>query len=166
MAFFSFLQLDSVKGTCTEDGHVDWIDVKEFQYALQHTLAGDMHSQGAITGGIVQQGDLVIKKSIDASSPVLSLYCCQSKNIGKAVMDVCRMINGKKVAYIKYTMENVAITSLAPGGKAGEKGDDVPVETITLRPSVIRWEYVPTGQDGPKAAVKHGWNFPKQSQDC
>jgi len=128
MAHFSFLQLDSIKGSCSEEGHKDWIAVSEYQYSLQHTLAGDMHSQGAITGGIVKQGDLVIRKSVDASSPVLALYCCKSQNIKKAVLEICRMINGKKVPYIKYVMSDVAVTSLAPGGKGGDK-----VELVGLR---------------------------------
>jgi type VI secretion system secreted protein Hcp len=166
MAHFSFLQLDSIKGSCTEEGHKDWISVNEYQYSLHHTLAGDMHSQGAITGGIVKQGDLIIRKNVDAASPVLALYCCKSQNIKKAVLEICRMINGKKVPYIKYTMSDVAVTSLAPGGKAGDKGEDVPTETLTLRPSKMDWEYTPTDQEGSKAAIKHGWDFPNQKQNC
>jgi len=164
MAGFSFLQLDGIKGSCVEEGHKDWIPVEEFSYSLHQGLAGDMHSHGAITGGAVKQSDLIIRKGVDASSPVLALYCCKSQNIKKAVFEVCRMLGDKKVPFIKYTMSDVAVTSVAPGGRADGA---VPVETLTLRPSKIDWEYTPTDQaGGAKAAIKHGWDFPQQKQNC
>jgi type VI protein secretion system component Hcp len=71
------------------------------------------------------------------------------------------MINAKKEIYIRYTMDNIAVTSVMPGGKASSPSD-VPAEVVTLRPSVIRWEYLPTSQEKTGAAIKHGWNFPEQ----
>lgn len=157
MAYDMFLKVEGVKGDSTDAAHKDWIEVLSYNHMISQAPGGSLSAQGALTGGRSDHRDFSITKRLDAASPILALKLCQGAPIPKVTFELCRA-TGEKTTFMKYTMKDCIIASIAPGG-SGSSEDPLPMEEVTFRYSEIKWSYTPTTTAGKTgAAVEAAWS--------
>ncbi len=157
MSFDTYLQIDTIQGESTDEKHKSWIEVFSFSHGIAQSGVGAISAAGARSAGKCDHQDLHITKRMDKSSPYLAKGCCTGKHYPKAVIEICKN-TGQKEVFMKYTLDNVLITSIQTGGG---QGSEHPVESFTLQYGKIKWEYCPidvkTGAKG--GAVACEWDL-------
>lgn len=157
MGFDAYIKIGSIPGESTDSKHKDWIELLSFSWG-----ASQPASVASATGGRsaerVNVQDFSIVKVLDKSSPILALRVCDGQHIDKAVVELCEAAGDKHV-YMKYTMENVIISSVRPGGSS-QGGESKPMEEVSLNFGKITWEYTPVDSLGhPLGKQVAGWNL-------
>jgi type VI secretion system secreted protein Hcp len=132
-----FLDAGAIKGESVDDTHKDQIDVLAWSWGLTNTTT-------LVSPGKAISQDLKITKWVDKSSPLLMDLCAQGKPIPVCIL-VVRKAGIRAVEYIKITMQEVHVTSVATGGSGGE---DRLTENITLQFASVVFEYTPQKPDG------------------
>jgi type VI secretion system secreted protein Hcp len=154
MASDMFIKLDDIKGESVDDKHKGEIDILSFSWGVSQT--GASQGGGGSGAGKAHVHDLTITKLLDKASPLLFQMCCSGKPIKSALL-VCRKAGGTPLEYVKITMNQAIVTSVAPGG---DKGSDHITETVTFNFASMNYEYVPQKPDGSgEASVVKGWDI-------
>jgi type VI secretion system secreted protein Hcp len=103
-------------------------------------------------------GDFSIVKILDLASPNLFKFCASGKHIPSVVMALVSASENPHT-YMKYTLSDVVISSVRPGGSSNGEGTR-PLEEVSFRYGKLEQEYTPfdnTGKAG--AAIKAGWDL-------
>lgn len=160
MAVDSFLKIDGIKGESTDDKHKDWIEISSFSQGVSQPTSGTASSVGGGTTERCYHQDFSISKEMDISSPDIALACCEGKHVKEVLVELCRA-GGAKLPYMKYTMNNVVISSYSPAGGGG-----VPTESVTFNYGKIKWEYTQQKRAGGLAGGKKttGWDLEKNKK--
>jgi len=137
MAFDTYLQLEPIKGESTDDKHKGWLEVFSFSHGLSQQGSGAISGGSSRVAGKVDVQDFTITKRLDLSSPYLNKNCCNGKHLDKAVVEICKN-TGQKEVFMKYTFENVVVSSINIGGGQGQ---EFPVETVSFSFGKVSWEY-------------------------
>jgi len=140
-----FLKIDGLDGEAQDDKHKGEIHVDSFHFGVSN--AGSGHTGTGSGSGKAIVHDLHLSKHSDKASPNLFIACCNGKHFPKATL-VVRKAGEKPHEYLKYTMDNVLISSF--GNKS--HGGDIATETFSLNFSKIEYEYVPQNKDGTAGA--------------
>jgi type VI secretion system secreted protein Hcp len=148
---YFFLKLDGIDGESQDTDHSGEIDVLAFSEGISNSGTFD-----AGTGGNTGQAnftDLSITKYVDKSSTTLRQYCGLGTAIDKAVLSCNKQAGDKKVEYLKLTLHNVVITSVAGGGSGG--GTDPLVESLSLNFAGIEYDYTQQSNTGDAMGSTH-----------
>lgn len=157
MAFDAFLKIDGVPGESTDEKHKDWIEILSFSFGASQP-ASVSSATGGRTAERVNIQDFSSVKVIDKASPMLFLHCCDGKHVPKVEVEVCEA-GGNKHIYLKYTFENVIVSSVRPGGTA-QGGEAKPVEEVAFNFGRVKMEYTPLSHTGqPLGKVASGWDL-------
>jgi type VI secretion system secreted protein Hcp len=150
-----YMQIDPIKGECTEEKHKDWIQIYSFSLGVSQPVSG-FTGTGGRAAGDASFSDLVITKEVDKASIDLNLYCTQGKHIAKLVLDICED-TGEKVNYWKYELEDVMVSSIQLGGGTGGR----PTESVSFAYRTIKYTYTPVKGDGSAdtAVGPKGWDL-------
>ena len=155
MAVDSFLKIDGIKGESTDDKHKNWIEISSFSSGISQPTSATASSAGGATTERCYHQDFSITKEMDIASPDIALFCCNGKHVKEVIVELCRA-GEKKLPYMKYTMNNVVISSYSPAGGGG-----LPNESVTYNYGKIKWEYTQQksagGGGGGKATG--GWDL-------
>jgi type VI secretion system secreted protein Hcp len=147
-----FLKLDGIPGESVNARHPGEIDVLSWSWGMARPAA----SSGGGTAVRVSMSDLVITKMLDKATPKLMLATCDGKKIPEAIL-VLRKSGSEGFEYLKITMHNVYVTSVATGGSQGE---DRPTESISLNLSKVEVVYTQQKADGSAGEkTTFGWDF-------
>jgi type VI secretion system secreted protein Hcp len=159
MAFDCFLKIDGVPGESTDDKHKQWIEILSYSHGVSQMAAGSRSTGGAASGGRCDHQDFSITKAMDKASPPLNATCCDGKHIKKIILDLCRA-TGDKQEYMKYTLEDVIVSSVSVGASSG---GDLPIESVTFNYGKINWVYTETDHETgkKKGEVKKWWDLVK-----
>ena len=158
MAYDGFVQIGGIPGESTDDAHKDWVEIISYGHKIEQPGGSSASRVGGRTGARVDIDDFTIMKVLDKSTPTLALYCCNGSHIPKVVLELCEA-GGEKHLYMKYTLEDVIVSSVKPGGSAAEQLAR-PVEEISFKFGKIQWEYIPMDHTGKtQAATQSGWNL-------
>ncbi len=149
MAVDMFLKIDGIKGEATDAKHKDEIDVLSWSWGESNS--GSMSTGGGGGTGKASIQDLSVTKWLDKATPELMKVCASGKHIKNAVL-VARKAGGKPMEYVKITLEDIIVSSVATGGSGGE---DRLTEHVSFNFAVIKFEYVEQKADGSPGA-----NFP------
>jgi len=149
MAFDAFMLIDGIKGDCTDEGHVGWIEILSFHHGVSQNIGGSRSGGGAATAGRVDHQDFMITKELDTATPELHKNCCNGKHIPEVTIELCRA-GEDKVLFMKYTLSDVVVSSVTPSGMAGT---NMPSENVAFNYGKIQWQYTSTGE---KDASKKG----------
>lgn len=146
----AFLFLQGVIGDVTVENHEGWIEVLAFNYSingLRSTVATAQHSK---------QGDLLLVKPMDQSSPVIYLLASNGEIIDDAMLEIIQ--NG--IMVMKYQLHNVVISNVQVLG-AGVGNGQNPLEEITLSYDNIKWRYTSVDKTNRKqgSPIETGWDF-------
>jgi len=159
MAFDCFLKIDVIPGECTDDKHKDWIEILSYSHGLSQPASGSVSSGGARSAERCDHQDFSLVKTLDKTSPKLSLFCCNGEHIKKINMELCRA-TGNKQKYMEYVLSDVIVSSVRPGGSA-QGGEALPLEEVTLSYGKIEWVYTATDHKtgASKGDVKAHWDL-------
>jgi type VI secretion system secreted protein Hcp len=158
MALDAYIQIEGIEGESTDANHIGWIQLMSYSHSIQNETTGQSGG-GHHTGGRVMHGDLTLVKSMDASSPILMLACCQGKSHPTATLELCRSgASGiDAIPFQKVELTDVTITSVTP---QANDGGGFPTETFTLTYRTITWTYTKTDTTGnPTGEVTGGWDL-------
>jgi type VI secretion system secreted protein Hcp len=156
-AYDMFVHIDGMAGESTDENHQGWIDVIAFNHAVSQP-GGELATSGARTAVRADHGDFTVVKTVDKTSPKLTLKCCNGQHIAEITLEVCRA-DGDKETYMVYEMTDVIVSSVSVSG--GVPGTEArPVEEITFRYGQIEWTYTEydTSTGKPKGDVKANWD--------
>lgn len=162
MAVDIFCKIDGIDGESTDDKHKKWIECQNYSHGVAQPLSSASRTGGR-TGGRADFENFSITKTIDSATPDLNVHCCNGKHIPKVEVECC-LATEDKHCFMKYEMEDVIVSSVAPNGSASS--DDVrPAEQLSLAYGKIKWECTPIDQKGsPGAAVTRGWDLETNMQ--
>ncbi len=162
MAVDIFCKIDGIDGESTDDKHKNWIEVLSFNWGVSQPVSM-ASATGGRTSGRADFQDFTITKVVDKATPDLYLYCVNGKHIPKVEIECC-LATGEKHCFQKFTLEDVVVSSVSPGG-AADAGENKPLETVTFNYGKIRWEYTPIDHTGKKGStIKRGWDLEANKQ--
>lgn len=160
MSVDMFCKIEGIDGESTDDKHKKWIEIDHYSCGVSQPVSGASRTGGR-TGGRADFQPFTIVKTVDAATPDLHIHCSNGKHIKKVEMECCLATEDKHV-FMKYTLEDVIISSISAGGTVH---DVRPSETVTFAYGKIKWEYTPIDQTGkPSAAVSRNWDLEANKQ--
>jgi len=160
MAFDGYVKLEGIEGESTDAKHDKQIEILSYSFHVAQSGGASTSRHTGQTGARVDVGDFTFVKVLDKSSPNLFKYCASGKHIPTVVVELCSATENKHT-YMKYTMSDVVVSSVRPGGATNADGSR-PLEEVALRFGKLELEYTPFGNDGKAGgAVKASWDAEK-----
>jgi type VI secretion system secreted protein Hcp len=159
MAFDCFLKVDGIDGECTDEKHKHWIEVLSYCHGVSQPSSGAASSGGARSAERCDHQDFSIVKTLDKTSPKLTLFCCNGRHIQNVKMELCRAVENKE-KYMEYVMTDVIVSSVRPGGSA-QGGEALPLEEVSFNYGKITWNYTETDHKTgkPGGHVETHWDL-------
>lgn len=139
---------DAVDGECQLEGYDGKILCLGFQHGVSMPMNWDVSNMKR-TVGKTMHTDFVLTKKFDISSPKLNYYCSIGREFAQ-VKIMCFQADGEDdfKLFIEYTLDNAIISDISITGG----GSDVPIESLSLNYSKIKWLYkkqkVDSAQEG------------------
>src|SRR5205807_3752704 len=132
-----------IEGERHDDQNKTEIELQSWSWGASQT---GTHSAGGGGGaGKVDMQDFHFVMGANKASPKLMLACASGEHIKKAVL-TCRKAGKDQQEFLKYTFEDLLVSSFQIGGSA--HGDIVPVEQVSFNFSTIEMEYKEQKPDG------------------
>jgi type VI secretion system secreted protein Hcp len=161
MAVDIFLKIEGIDGESTDEKHEKWIEILSYNHGVSQPVSG-VSATGGRTGGRADFQNLSVVKTIDNATCDLNIKCAKGEHIPKIELELC-LATGEKHTFMKYTLEDCIVTSVAPGGSAG--GEVKPMENVSFAYGKIKWEYTPIDHTGkPGSATDRTWDLEKNKQ--
>lgn len=151
----AYIKFDGIDGEARDSAHSGWSEALAFSFGVEREMSGATGGKATSTSSF---SDFSIVKQIDKSSPGLFLASANGQVIPTFSFEITHD-DGAKLAYLKYELTNVMVTSYNISG--GDTG--TPVETISLNFEKITFSYI--GMDsktGTQAApISSNWDIAK-----
>ena len=106
-----FLDVASIPGDSTEEGHKDWIEVLSYSLGVTNPAA-----PGGGSSGHASFSDVSFSKLVDSSSPKLFDATASGQHIADAVLDLVKSGGKGNQTFLKYTFSDVLVTSYTVSG--------------------------------------------------
>ena len=154
-----FIKIKGIPGESADKSHSQEIDILSILWsnAVQSSSAAGGASKMA------PQDLLSITKYIDKATPKLFEALAKGEHIDEATI-VVRKAGGTPVEYLKYTLQDIMVTSYSTGGSSA---DDRPTESISFNYGRIEVEYTELNADGtPGKITVQGWDYTKKQAYC
>jgi type VI secretion system secreted protein Hcp len=150
MAVDTFAKIGDIKGESGDDKHKEEIELLSWSWGVNQS--GTVASGGGAGAGKVNFADFQFTHYVDKASPNLMKACATGEHIKNAVVTQRKAGKGQQ-EYLILKMDDILITSVAPGGSAGDSG--LVVEQVTLQAAKVDLEYKPQKADGSLDAGLH-----------
>ena len=146
-----------INGESQDAAHANEIDVVSWSWGMQ----GRPTLGGGGAAGKASMRELKIVKRVDSATTPLMGALRSNELITKAVLTL-RKAGKSALEYLKITIEQGRVTSIAIEGGDREQGTDV-FENVTFSFNKITVEYVPQGKDGqPRGSMMFADQFVEQ----
>lgn len=149
MAADIFAKIGDIKGESLDSKHKDEVDVLSWSWGV--TQSGTMAHGGGGGEGKASFHDFNFTHYVDKASPVLMKVCATGEHIKEATVTVRKAGKGQQ-EFLVIKMNDIIVTSVAPGGSAG--GDST-MESVALQCAKVDLEYKPQKADGSLEAGLH-----------
>jgi len=154
MAVNTFIKITDVVGESVDMRHPGEIDVLSWNWGMGQPAPTQPGAGGG--AGQVAIHDLSFGKYTDKATPIMMKHCVTGRRIASAVLTV-RKSGSKPLEYIKMTMTDVVIVSVATGASGEEERM---TEHVVLKFAKVAFQYVPQKADGSgDVPVKMGWDI-------
>ncbi len=151
MATDTHIKFDGVDGESLHTDHKGEIEIVSWGWNVSNPVNP---SGGGSGQGKAQPGELHFTHLYDKASPILAKKCAEGKHFPTAVITARKSGEGQK-DFLKITMKEVFITSVAPGGS---QGGEI-TENVTMHYAEIEHAYKPQDEKGVLGGeVKFSWN--------
>ena len=164
MALFdAFLKLDGIKGESADKVHKGEIDIVSFSWGAKNATTISSATGGA-GAGKAQFDKIHFVKKADASTPLLVQACMSGQHIKNGTF-VVRKAGGSQLDYLKLTLNVLFVTDFQQQGSP--KGDEIPLEEVTMAVGSIVVQYQQQGADGKAQGGPSvtSWNQVKNIED-
>ena len=162
MSVDMYMKVEGVDGESTDDAHDKWIEILSYSHGVSQPVSG-VSATGGRTGGRADFQDFSIVKTVDNSTPDLNIKCAKGEHIPTIEVELC-LATGDKHTFMKYTMTDCIVTSIAPGGSTDD--ETKPLENVSFAYGTIKWEYTPIDHTGaPGSTTDRTWNLETNKQD-
>jgi len=149
MAADIFAKIGDIKGESLDSKHKDEVDVLSWSWGV--TQSGTMAYGGGGGEGKATFHDFNFTHYVDKASPVLMKVCATGEHIKEATVTVRKAGKGQQ-EFLVLKMNDIIVTSVAPGGSAG---GDATMESVALQCAKVDLEYKPQKADGSLEAGLH-----------
>jgi type VI secretion system secreted protein Hcp len=151
MSIDTHIKFDGVEGESSHKDHKGEIDVLAWSWNVSNASAT---AGGGSGKGKANPGEFTFNHLYDKASPTLAKKCAEGKHFPSVVLTARKSGEGQK-DFLKVTMKEVVVTSVAPSGASG--GDLV--ESVQMSYGFIEFGYKPQDDKGGMGGeVKFGWN--------
>lgn len=130
MAYKAYLKLDGITGESNAANHQGETEILSYSLSAPQSPGGGAHESVK---------DMTFVKVLDSISATLFQKCASGEYIASAVLSLDKIVGASSLTYATYTMTNVMVLSVRPGGSS--KGEDKPLEEFTLGFEKIEWKY-------------------------
>ncbi len=144
------LELDGIKGESAHPEHSGAIEIQSWSWGVSNSGAVSGGGGGA---GKVSLQDFHFTCSAGKATPKLMLACATGQHIKKAVLHV-RKSGGDGAEYIKVTLEDILVSSVAQTGRPTPAADPKPTEQVSLNFTKITYEYISDDGSSETATVE------------
>jgi type VI secretion system secreted protein Hcp len=159
MAQDIFLKINGIDGESDDASHKGEIEVLSWSWNVAQQ--SNMHAGSGGGAGKATVDDLQFEHYLDRATPNLTQYCLTGKHIDEAKL-VVRKAGGNPLEYIKFTMNDVLVTSVSPSGVSSSESR--PREVVRLSFSRIKQEYVvQNAQGGSGGAITATFDIKKNA---
>lgn len=168
MAADIYLELPGIRGTATERGHEDWIELTTATWGVEQTRGpggGGAGGRGAGGGGAGGGGagrsiqhPLVVTAPTTIATPLIFDAVARGTHLASATLEVVRPSGGRGDVVIRWEFEDVRLSRLDVAG--AEPGFDDVFEIASERARLTVIEDDPRG--GAGQPVSRGWDFARQ----
>jgi len=159
MAQDIFLKINGIDGESEDATHKGEIEVLSWAWSVSQQ--SNMHAGSGGGAGRATVDDLEFVHHIDRATPNLTQYCLTGKHIDEAKL-VVRKAGGNPLEYIKFTMNDVLVTSVSPSGVSSSESR--PSEVVRLSFSRMKQEYVvQNAQGGSGGAITATFDIKKNT---
>ncbi|QKJ86552.1 type VI secretion system tube protein Hcp [Paramixta manurensis] len=140
-----FLKVHNVTGESKDANHPAWINIHAYTWGVTRSGNGP---------GMVNYHNLMVRTTIDKSTPALMLFASNGNRIRKAELSACKAGDGQ-IEYYRITLENVMVSEVLfdDSGLETEVEYEFQAETVKLQ----YWEQHALGGRG--AETRAGWNI-------
>ncbi len=128
MGYLSFLNIEGIRGGCTDEFHPGWIDLTSFS----QSLAG---SDGPV------HHDISVAKLADRSSPDLAGAVCSGRHFSRVVIQLCPEGEPGR-PFMELRLADVTLQSYCLSG-GPQMPESAPFENFNLRAARVEWRYLP-----------------------
>ena len=147
-----FLKLTDIPGESLNAAHKDEIDISSYSFGMSNST-----TLGGAGTGKVSFKDISLTKRVDKSTPALMLRCASGQHIPEAIITLSKSGADKPVDFLRVTLTDVFVSSVASSGAGG---DDGPTESVTFNYAKIKFEYYQQRIDGSVVlAGTFGWDL-------
>ena len=154
-----YMKYGDIKGSATQDGHKEWINLESCQLGTHRTgIKQAMSGGGGDTTGQVMFSDIVMSRSVDKSSPLLFKHACMGLHAKEVTIDFTETNEKGEALYLQVKLADAIVSTQAISGHGGS-GDSHPMESLSLNFAKIWVSDAPKKSgSGLDAAVKYGWD--------
>jgi type VI secretion system secreted protein Hcp len=133
-----YMQYEGIKGSVTEKGHVDWIELESCQVGANRHIETATGKGKNRSAGAPSLSEIVGSKTLCKAS--VNLFKASLSGEGKkVVIDFCRTEGDKVEKYLTITLENALISSYSISGHGGS---GTPMESLSLNYTKIEYAMV------------------------
>ena len=147
----TYLTIDGVSGSATDQGHEDWIEVQSFTWGISTAASAAARGAGRRLRGRSALSALAVRTLLDASGPELFRAAAQGRAFPSAVLESADA--GRPVGLV-IELENVTVSSyrLASVGTT-------PVQVFDLHAERLEFTHRTLAEDGStRGEVSHAWD--------
>lgn len=133
-----YMQYDGIKGSATEAGHKDWIELESAQCGVNRHIETATGRGANRSAGAPSLSEITCTKNLDKAS--VNIFKASLSGEGKkCVIDFCRTEGDKVEKYLTITLENTLISSYSISGHGGS---GTPMESLSLNFTKIEYAMV------------------------
>ena len=133
-----FLKIPGIDGEVTAIGHENWIQVYSYSSGLVHPYT--VGQPGTTPPSF---SDISIQKPLDKASPRIYLAVATAEVFTSGTLEVVE--SATNIVLTRIDLTNMVLTSASTGGAYG---GGVPVESVSMAFSKIKWTYNRIGPAG------------------
>ena len=140
-----YMEYEGIKGSVTETGHKQWIDLESAQLGTHRNVKDPTGSNINREASVPSVSEIVVTKTQDdASADLFKAALCGTGK--KVTIHFCRTAEGPNQPvkmYLEVVMENTLISSYNISGHGGA-GSDRPMESLSLNFAKINYKAINT----------------------
>jgi type VI secretion system secreted protein Hcp len=141
-----YMKFDGIDGDVTAQGHEKWIEIHSISMGAANPPGTERASSPSVS-------EIVVTKSTDISSVKLMLATTGGNLLNGGRIDFTNVGEGQDQVYMKYTLENVLVTSFQVSGD----GNSRPMESLSLNFTKVTYQTIHRGADGSVIASPSGF---------
>ena len=129
-----YMKFDGIPGEVTTSPHESWIELQSMAFGLGRAITNDISTEPREVL-LPTFGDVVVTKSVDASTPELQVQCAGGE-MTNVVIELTEVSTNAPIYYTIH-LEDVLVSSYQTQSQASNR----PMESVSLNFAKIQWTY-------------------------